>query len=62
MSLTCKPHYSKALGIAKAGPTPIISGGTPAHAKLSILPLIGRPSFTATDLLAKRTTAAPSVT
>lgn len=62
MSFTCKPHYSNALGMAKAGPIPMISGGTPAHAKLSILPLIGRPSFNATDLLAKRITDAPSVT
>ena len=41
---------------------PINSAGTPATAKLKILPLIGKPSLLATDLLAKRTAAAPSVT
>jgi len=40
----------------------MISGGTPATAKLFILPKILRPSFLATSLLARRTTAAPSVT
>jgi hypothetical protein len=48
--------------MANAGPIPITSAGTPATAKLRILPLIGSPNFLATDLLAKRTTAAPSVT
>lgn len=62
MSLTFNPHYSRAFGIANAGPIPINSAGTPATAKLKILPLIGNPSLLATDLLARRTTDAPSVT
>jgi len=41
---------------------PIISGGTPATAYATNLPIIGNPSFSATDLLARRTPAAPSVT
>jgi len=45
--LTVRPHFSRAFGIAKAGPIPMISGGTPATAKPRILPLIGRPSFLA---------------
>jgi len=61
MSLTLSPVYSRAFGIAKAGPIPITSGGTPAAEKLKILPLIGSPIFLAHDLLAKRMTAAPSV-
>jgi len=47
--------------MAKAGPIPMISGGTPATEKPKILPLIGRPSFLAWDLLVMSTTAAPSV-
>jgi hypothetical protein len=62
MSLTESPVFSRAYGIATAGPIPMTSGGTPAAAKLRILPLTGSPIFLAYDLLAKKTTAAPSVT
>lgn len=56
------PAFFKASGIAKAGPIPIISGGTPATAYDLYLAKIGNPSLTATDLLANNTPAAPSVT
>jgi uncharacterized membrane protein len=38
MSSIAKPALLKAAGIAKAGPIPITFGGTPATAKLRILP------------------------
>lgn len=47
--------------MAKAGPTPIIDGGTPTTEKSTYLPIIGSPNLLAALLEAKRTTAAPSV-
>jgi len=48
--------------MAKAGPIPMTSGGTPMTEYATNFPKIGSFSFSATDLLAKRTPAAPSVT
>ena len=62
MSLIPKPAFLRAAGMAKAGPTPIISGGTPATEKLTTLPYTFNPNFLATSLLASKTTEAPSVT
>jgi len=38
ISLTSRPAFFKAAGIATAGPIPMISGGTPATANETILP------------------------
>lgn len=45
-----------------AGPIPIIYGGHPFTAYCTNLAKIGSPNFSATDLRAKTTAAAPSVT
>ena len=62
ISFTSRPAFYKATGIAKAGPIPITSGGTPAQAYDNILPCTLRPSFLAIDLLVSITQAAPSET
>lgn len=56
------PALANAFGIATTGPIPIISGATPAVAKDKYYAIIGSFSFSAVDLLAKSTMAAPSVT
>jgi len=61
MSLVVNPLFLSASGIAKAGPIPIISGGTPTTAYDLYLAIIGNPNLLATDLLASNTIAAPSV-
>ena len=48
--------------MATAGPIPMISGGTPETTKSMNLPIIGSFNFSAVDLLANSTAAAPSVT
>ena len=62
MSFGLRPFFYKSYGIAAAGPIPIMLGGTPATVQSMNLAKIGKPNFLATDLLAKRTAAAPSVT
>lgn len=62
MSLILTPVFCNNYGIATAGPMPIIYGGHPLTAYWTNLAKIGSPSFSATDLLAKTTAAAPSVT
>jgi len=48
--------------MARAGPTPMISGGHPTTAWATNLPIIGNPCYLATDLLANKIAEAPSVT
>src|SRR6266550_4000323 len=62
MSLRLRPVFSSALGIANAGPTPMILGGTPATTPVTYFPRIGNPRRLATDRLASSTAAAPSDT
>jgi len=61
MSSFVRPAFANTFGIATPGPIPIISGGTPTTVYAINLPIIGNLSFSATDLLAKSTAAAPSV-
>lgn len=61
MSLIVSPLFYKTDGMATAGPIPIISGGHPFTVYATYLAKIGRFNFSATDLLANKTTAAPSV-
>lgn len=62
MSLEVRPALLRARGIAKAGPMPITSGGTPAVAYDLYLARIGNLCLIAIDLLANNTPAQPSVT
>jgi hypothetical protein len=61
MSEIFNPAFFKAAGIAKAGPIPIISGGTPETAYEITFAIIGNPRLFATDLRTNKTAAAPSV-
>ena len=63
-SISCRlrPVFSNTFGIANAGPTPIILGGTPTTAAVTNLPKIGRPRRLAMERLARSTAAAPSDT
>jgi len=56
------PLFLRTYGIAKAGPIPITSGGTPATEYPTTLAKMGSPKLLATDLLTSKTAAAPSVT
>eukprot|EP00890_Picochlorum_soloecismus_P001191 jgi/Picsp_1/2072/NSC_05537-R1_hypothetical protein CaO19.1705 [Candida albicans SC5314] len=61
MSSRVRPAASTAGGIAAAGPTPIIDGGTPTAAKLLNTRSTGRPRLIASLRVISMTAAAPSV-
>lgn len=56
------PAKVKALGIATAGPMPIISGATPTAVWEMIFPRIGNPSHLASSLVIRMQALAPSLT
>lgn len=56
------PAAKRLLGIAKAGPRPIISGGTPTTECERILPIIFMLSLLASALVIRRQALAPSET
>ena len=56
------PVFCRSIGIAIAGPIPIISGGHPPIAYPLTTPNTGKPRFTASDLFINNTAAAPSLT
>mmetsp|Transcript_104991 Transcript_104991/g.302110 ORF Transcript_104991/g.302110 Transcript_104991/m.302110 type:complete len:337 (-) Transcript_104991:247-1257(-) len=60
MSSMVKPAFSKAGGMAKAGPMPMSLGSTPTIAKLRMRATMGRPSFFASLRRAMRRSEAPS--
>mmetsp|Transcript_88067 Transcript_88067/g.195920 ORF Transcript_88067/g.195920 Transcript_88067/m.195920 type:complete len:205 (-) Transcript_88067:731-1345(-) len=62
MSPTERPAFSKAAGMAKAGPMPMRFGSTPTTATLRRRARTGRLSFFAAERRAKSTMAAPSET
>mmetsp|Transcript_77938 Transcript_77938/g.142662 ORF Transcript_77938/g.142662 Transcript_77938/m.142662 type:complete len:210 (+) Transcript_77938:336-965(+) len=62
MSSVLRPAFSKAVGIANAGPMPIKLGSTPTTEKDRMRARMGRPSFSAAARLASSTKAAPSDT
>mmetsp|Transcript_17184 Transcript_17184/g.50772 ORF Transcript_17184/g.50772 Transcript_17184/m.50772 type:complete len:225 (+) Transcript_17184:104-778(+) len=61
-SSTERPAFSRAFGMATAGPMPMTAGGTPATAEDLRVASTGRPNRCAVDRFAISTAAAPSLT
>jgi hypothetical protein len=62
MSATVRPARLSASGMAKAGPTPITCGGTPATANERSVPRMGMPRRAAAARDMSSVAAAPSDT